>query len=74
VCDFEKRQPRSVPARFASLLELVHAWRRFPFGDPEIPDSLLPSECPDGARSNCSTSVTPRGPNRRTNCSRRRRL
>jgi phenylacetic acid degradation operon negative regulatory protein len=46
VRDFEKRQPRSLPARFTSLLELVHAWRRFPFGDPEIPDSLLPSGWP----------------------------
>jgi phenylacetic acid degradation operon negative regulatory protein len=44
--EFERRQPRSLPARFTSLTELVHAWRRFPFGDPEIPDSLLPARWP----------------------------
>jgi phenylacetic acid degradation operon negative regulatory protein len=46
VSEFERRQPRSLPARFTSLVELVHAWRRFPFGDPEIPDALLPDEWP----------------------------
>jgi len=46
VGEFERRQPRSLPARFTSLVELVHAWRRFPFGDPEIPDALLPAQWP----------------------------
>jgi phenylacetic acid degradation operon negative regulatory protein len=46
VGEFERRLPRSLPARFTALLELVHAWRRFPFGDPEIPDSLLPGDWP----------------------------
>ncbi len=46
VREFERRQPRSLAARFAAVLELVHAWRRFPFGDPEIPDSLLPAGWP----------------------------
>jgi phenylacetic acid degradation operon negative regulatory protein len=30
-------------ATFRALVELVHAWRRFPFVDPELPDELLPS-------------------------------
>lgn len=46
VADFERRAPRSPEARFAALVELVHAWRRFPFGDPEIPDALLPAHWP----------------------------
>jgi phenylacetic acid degradation operon negative regulatory protein len=46
VAAFERRQPRSPAARFAALIELVHAWRRFPSGDPEIPDGLLPANWP----------------------------
>jgi phenylacetic acid degradation operon negative regulatory protein len=46
VGEFERRLPRSPAARFGSVVELVHAWRRFPFGDPEIPDSLLPPSWP----------------------------
>ena len=44
--EFEQRQPRTAESRFSSLIELVHAWRRFPFADPEIPDTLLPSGWP----------------------------
>ena len=44
--EFEARQPRTPEARFASLVELVHSWRRFPFADPEIPSSLLPAGWP----------------------------
>lgn len=29
-------------SRFRAVVELVHAWRRFPFVDPELPDELLP--------------------------------
>lgn len=39
---FEHRAPGADDARFASLVDLVHAWRRFPFVDPEIPRQLLP--------------------------------
>jgi phenylacetic acid degradation operon negative regulatory protein len=38
--------PGPAPDRFAALVDLVHAWRRFPFTDPEIPDRLLPSGWP----------------------------
>lgn len=41
VREFVHRQPRTNEARFVALAQLVHAWRRFPFEDPEIPDSLL---------------------------------
>jgi phenylacetic acid degradation operon negative regulatory protein len=44
--DFERRQARTADARFAALVDLVHAWRRFPFDDPELPDRLLPGTWP----------------------------
>ena len=28
---------------FAAQTALVHAWRRFPFIDPDLPDDLLPA-------------------------------
>jgi phenylacetic acid degradation operon negative regulatory protein len=43
---FAARAPRSDEDRFAHLVELVHAWRRFPFADPGIPPTLLPSGWP----------------------------
>jgi phenylacetic acid degradation operon negative regulatory protein len=43
---FGRRSPRSDQARFVALTELVHAWRHFPFIDPEIPRSLLPARWP----------------------------
>jgi phenylacetic acid degradation operon negative regulatory protein len=46
VNDFEARRPKTPDSQFAALVELVHAWRRFPFYDPEIPDTLLPPKWP----------------------------
>lgn len=43
---FGRRSPRSDEARFVALTELVHAWRHFPFVDPEIPSRLLPGRWP----------------------------
>ncbi len=43
---FRRRSPVSDESRLAALVELVHAWRRFPFVDPEIPDRLLPRSWP----------------------------
>jgi phenylacetic acid degradation operon negative regulatory protein len=43
---FRRRTPRRDEARLAALMELVHAWRRFPFADPEIPARLLPRSWP----------------------------
>jgi phenylacetic acid degradation operon negative regulatory protein len=43
---FGRRSPRSEQARFVALTELVHAWRHFPFIDPEIPQRLLPARWP----------------------------
>ena len=33
-------------ASFAAQTALVHAWRRFPFIDPDLPDDLLPRDWP----------------------------
>ena len=46
LAEFRGRRPRTPPERVAALIELVHAWRRFPFGDPEIPAELLPANWP----------------------------
>jgi phenylacetic acid degradation operon negative regulatory protein len=43
---FGPRSPRTDETRFVATVELVHAWRRFPFVDPEIPSRLLPSRWP----------------------------
>jgi phenylacetic acid degradation operon negative regulatory protein len=43
---FRRRSPRNDEARFVALTELVHAWRHFPFVDPEIPLRLLPDHWP----------------------------
>jgi phenylacetic acid degradation operon negative regulatory protein len=47
--EFEGRTPVSDEDAFVSLVDLVHQWRRFPFGDPEIPDELLPANWPGRA-------------------------
>jgi phenylacetic acid degradation operon negative regulatory protein len=46
VAAFEGRAPVSDAERAADLVELVHAWRRFPFLDPGIPNRLLPPHWP----------------------------
>ncbi len=46
IAAFDRRSPRTDEARFAALTELVHAWRHFPFVDPEIPGQLLPDRWP----------------------------
>jgi len=46
VAAFEGRRHRTPEGRFTALVELVHAWRQFPFGDPEIPARLLPPGWP----------------------------
>jgi phenylacetic acid degradation operon negative regulatory protein len=43
---FGRRSPRRDEAQFVALARLVHAWRHFPFVDPEIPLRLLPHRWP----------------------------
>ena len=44
--DFVRLRPRGGEASFAAQTALVHAWRRFPFVDPDLPDDLLPRDWP----------------------------
>ncbi len=46
VADFESADPDGGAAVFAAQTALVHAWRRFPFIDPDLPDDLLPPDWP----------------------------
>jgi len=43
---FDRRRPRTPVATLAATIELVDAWRRFPFVDPELPDEVLPGRWP----------------------------
>ena len=44
--DFVRLRPRGGESAFAAQTALVHAWRRFPFIDPDLPDDLLPRDWP----------------------------
>jgi phenylacetic acid degradation operon negative regulatory protein len=44
--DFARTRPRGGESFFAAQTALVHAWRRFPFIDPDLPDDLLPRDWP----------------------------
>jgi phenylacetic acid degradation operon negative regulatory protein len=46
IADFSGAQPETEAAAFATQTALVHAWRRFPFIDPDLPDDLLPRDWP----------------------------
>jgi len=46
--DFARLRPASPVACFRQQTLLVHAWRRFPFLDPDLPEALLPSDWPRG--------------------------
>jgi phenylacetic acid degradation operon negative regulatory protein len=44
--DFGRVRPSSPEACFRMQTTMVHAWRKFPFLDPDLPESLLPSPWP----------------------------
>jgi len=44
--DFSRVRAATPQACFRHLALLVHAWRRFPFLDPDLPARLLPSRWP----------------------------
>jgi phenylacetic acid degradation operon negative regulatory protein len=46
--DFSRVRPSTAEACFRQQTLLVHAWRRFPFLDPDLPATLLPSDWPRG--------------------------
>jgi phenylacetic acid degradation operon negative regulatory protein len=45
---FSRLCPRDAAATFRAQTQLVHEWRRFPFLDPDLPESLLPGRWPRG--------------------------
>lgn len=46
---YSGRQVGDAPAAFGAQVELVHAWRRFPFVDPALPAELLEHDWPGPA-------------------------
>jgi phenylacetic acid degradation operon negative regulatory protein len=46
ISDFEAIRPSSDEAVFRTQTLLVHAWRKFPFLDPDLPAELLPAGWP----------------------------
>ncbi|HEY2287988.1 MAG TPA: PaaX family transcriptional regulator C-terminal domain-containing protein [Streptosporangiaceae bacterium] len=44
IAAFDDAAPAAGPDFFVAQTRLVHAWRRFPFLDPQLPASLLPSD------------------------------
>ncbi|MDQ3152170.1 MAG: PaaX family transcriptional regulator [Actinomycetota bacterium] len=44
VADVEAAAPTTPAEVFVTQLRLVHAWRRFPFVDPQLPTELLPAQ------------------------------
>lgn len=43
IAEFEPARPAAPDEVLVAQLRLVHAWRRFPFVDPQLPEELLPS-------------------------------
>jgi phenylacetic acid degradation operon negative regulatory protein len=46
IADFRRLRPSSPAACYRAQTLLVHAWRKFPFLDPDLPAELLPSRWP----------------------------
>ena len=55
---FAKVRPSSPPTVFAAQTLLVHAWRKFPFLDPDLPRSSSRPNGREPGRSNCSATAT----------------
>ena len=46
ISQFGRLRPKSTEATFRAQALLVHAWRKFPFLDPDLPEAMLPSAWP----------------------------
>jgi phenylacetic acid degradation operon negative regulatory protein len=46
IAGFGRLRPKSPEAVFRAQTLLVHAWRKFPFVDPDLPEDMLPSRWP----------------------------
>ena len=48
VANFSEAEPSSPGEMFSAQTAIVHAWRKFPFIDPDLPQELLPPDWPRG--------------------------
>src|SRR3954447_3433807 len=46
IAEFRRPRPRTPDATFKAQTRLVHAWRKFPFLDPDLPEAMLPARWP----------------------------
>jgi phenylacetic acid degradation operon negative regulatory protein len=46
VARFSRLSPKTPEAVFRAQTELVHAWRKFPYLDPDLPEQMLPARWP----------------------------
>ena len=46
IATFGRQRPRAPEAVFRAQTLLVHAWRKFPFLDPDLPEDMLPAGWP----------------------------
>ena len=46
ISDFQRESPKTDEAIFRAQTAMVHAWRKFPFLDPDLPTELLPRKWP----------------------------
>jgi phenylacetic acid degradation operon negative regulatory protein len=46
IATFARQRPRAPEAVFRAQTLLVHAWRKFPFLDPDLPEDMLPAGWP----------------------------
>jgi phenylacetic acid degradation operon negative regulatory protein len=46
IADFGRARPVGPEASFRAQTAMVHAWRKFPFIDPDLPEQLLPKGWP----------------------------
>lgn len=46
ISDFSSVDPTTEREAFAAQTTMIHAWRKFPFLDPDLPEELLPDDWP----------------------------
>jgi phenylacetic acid degradation operon negative regulatory protein len=46
---FRRQRPKTPEAMFRTQTQLVHAWRKFPYMDPDLPERALPRDWPRSA-------------------------
>ncbi|MBV9192576.1 MAG: hypothetical protein JO168_00425 [Solirubrobacterales bacterium] len=46
IARFQRLRPKTPESVFQAQTQLVHAWRKFPFLDPDLPETMLPRGWP----------------------------